>query len=137
MDATQQRFWAKVRKTDTCWEWTGGTNGVGYGRFSVNGALVYPHRWSYEQAFGEVPEGLVIDHLCRNPGCVRPTHLDVVTPRENNLRGLLGFSMTGRCRAGLHDMTLPENVYQRPTGKRQCWPCRKAARADYWREKSA
>lgn len=89
-----ERFWSKVKINDHtgCMEWIAGTNGVGYGTFFVrweNGGNVMQlaHRWSYEEANGTIPEGLVIDHLCRNPSCVNPRHLEAVSFRENILRG--------------------------------------------------
>lgn len=83
-----ERFWAHVRKTPTCWEWTAGTTGAsGYGVFRANGKATTAHRWAYEQLVGAVPEGLDLDHLCRNRLCVNPAHLEPVTHRENCLRG--------------------------------------------------
>lgn len=122
-----ERFWAKVQKTDDCWLWTAGQAGAGYGQFSVRGTHVYAHRWSYEQAKGAIPEGLVIDHLCRNRLCVRPSHLEAVTQRTNVLRGetlpAQEVALT-HCLRG-HEFT-PENTRITPTGTRACRPCRAA-----------
>jgi len=86
-----ERFMTKVAihgdQPEDCWEWTAGENGVGYGRFHVDGRLVYPHRFAYELYVGPIPEGLDLDHVCRNRRCVRPSHLEPVTRRENLLRG--------------------------------------------------
>lgn len=92
------RFWAKVEKTDGCWNWTAALSVGGYGRFNVETVfgrqrLVQAHRFSYELLIGPIPKGLQIDHLCRNRKCVNPTHLEPVTIRENILRGE-GFSAT-------------------------------------------
>ena len=81
------RFWAKVQKTDTCWLWTAYRLPSGYGQFGLNGKMVYAHRWSYEQVHGPIPKGMHIDHLCRVKHCVNPDHLEVVTCRENAMRG--------------------------------------------------
>lgn len=75
-----------------CHIWTGATNGR-YGLFFVSkaspgSAFRYAHRWAYERDRGPIPDGLELDHLCRNPICVNPAHLEPVTSRENNLRGL-------------------------------------------------
>lgn len=129
------RFWAKVDRTGECWIWIGGRNDKGYGRFSINGRLVYPHRLSYEHANGAIPFDKVIDHLCRNPACVRPDHLEAVTRSQNVARGSQGFELTGLCRAGLHDVTIPGNVVPTPRGGRQCLPCKRGYRATYWQEK--
>ena len=89
----EARFWAKVEKTEGCWIWKGCTHGrIKYGAFnvtfSVNTAKMLPaHRVSYEITNGRISEGLTIDHLCRNPSCLNPEHLEAVTNRENALRG--------------------------------------------------
>jgi hypothetical protein len=80
----EERFWAKVRKTETCWLWTATLNNQGYGEF---GSLGLAHRFAYELLVGPIPEGLTLDHLCRQPACVRPDHLEPVTHRENVRRG--------------------------------------------------
>lgn len=83
------RFWSKVKKgKDTeCWIWTAGSRGKGYGNFWIEGATENAHRLSYYMAHGPVPEGLELDHICRNRSCVNPAHLQPVTKSENNLRG--------------------------------------------------
>jgi hypothetical protein len=87
----EERFWAKVDKTEGCWLWkaaiSGGRRGAkerGYGYFGITSKnIVRAHRWSYEQAYGPIPRGLVLDHLCRVARCVRPEHLRAVTQAEN------------------------------------------------------
>lgn len=66
-----------------CWEWRGGRSRAGYGVFSVDRIQVKAHRFIYELLVGPIPSGLVIDHLCSNPPCVRPDHLEAVTTAEN------------------------------------------------------
>ncbi len=82
----REPLWTRVEKSDECWLFTGPV-GDGYGRIWVNGQRKYAHVAAYEQIHGHVPEGLVIDHLCRNRSCVNPAHLEPVTNRENVLRG--------------------------------------------------
>lgn len=79
---TEERFWNQVDQSGNCWIWTGHENGR-YGRFNPRDTHVYAHRYSYELAGGSIPDGMTIDHLCRNTLCVRPEHLEVVTLAEN------------------------------------------------------
>ena len=86
------RFQAKVeyRDEEDCWEWIGNRSGgknAGYGQFWVHGRLVKAHRYAYEMEYGPIPDGAVIDHLCRNRGCVNPLHLEAVSHRTNIRRG--------------------------------------------------
>ena len=121
------RFWEKVKKSDQCWVWQAGGHPRGYGRFRAEGgALVWAHRWSYQQAYGAIPRGLGLDHLCRNPSCVRPDHLEPVTQKTNVLRGVSFAADNARkseCPAG-HPLGGP-NLYLNPAGRRECRACRK------------
>jgi hypothetical protein len=94
MSESNRRFWAKVNRTDGCWLWTAGTTtrvpGHGYGRYLNEGKEVLAHRFAYEVAHGPIPDGLVLDHLCRVGLCVRPDHLEPVTIAENTRRGDVG-----------------------------------------------
>jgi hypothetical protein len=83
------RFWLKVdrREPGNCWPWRGTILPNGYGQFGVRGVRHLTHRYAYELLNGPIPEGLTIDHLCRNPPCVNPAHLEPVTMLENLRRG--------------------------------------------------
>jgi hypothetical protein len=84
-----ERFWEKISKDEHgCWLWTAGRNSCGYGLFWYNGHYELAHRVSYSEHRGEIPEGLQIDHLCRVRSCVCPDHLEIVTSRENTMRGV-------------------------------------------------
>jgi hypothetical protein len=82
-DTLELRFWAKVRRQDDCWEWRGSRNPRGYGKISNKGKLLGAHRVSYEIHKGQIPDGLEIDHLCRNRWCVNPDHLEAVSHAAN------------------------------------------------------
>lgn len=116
-------FWAKVDKTQTCWNWTGGLTFYGYGRFNIDNTRWPVHRLAYELLVGPIPDGLVLDHLCRNRRCVNPEHLEPVTGRENTLRGVGPSAESARathCPAG-HEFT-PENTKRLPK-QRRCRQC--------------
>lgn len=84
----EERFWAKVEKTDNCWVWKASVGSHGYGQFvPTHGRIVLAHRFAYELLIGTIPEGKQLDHLCRNRTCVNPLHMEPVTQRENLLRG--------------------------------------------------
>jgi len=90
MNPLTVRFWSKVQKSSGCWRWTGFIDKGGYGRIRAAGRdtpILYAHRVAYELLIGSVPEGLQLDHLCRNKWCCNPQHLEPVTMAENLRRG--------------------------------------------------
>lgn len=90
--APKDRLLAKLEYPDGvmgCWLWTGATNPRGYGHMGGSDRqTVYVHRVAYEVWVGQIPDGLQLDHLCRVKICVNPLHLELVTGRENMLRGV-------------------------------------------------
>jgi hypothetical protein len=92
-----QRFLAKVEKTEFCWNWTGATKGNGYGSFWFNGAVSYAHRVAWEMDNGPIPDGMLVDHLCFNHGCVNSRHMRLVTQKQNqeNRAGLRSDNTSG------------------------------------------
>lgn len=81
------RFWSQVEKTDGCWNWTGAKHTQGYGLIKSGDISTRAHRISVLMSGREIPEEYQVDHLCKNTSCVNPDHLEVVTSKENTLRG--------------------------------------------------
>lgn len=143
------RLWEKVDKNGPlpglrpelgpCWVWTASTKN-GYGQIGSGGHRgppVLAHRVSYELLVGPVPDGLELDHLCRNRRCVNPAHLEPVTHRENALRGeapSVRILRSGQCKNG-HPHT-EENAYWWK-GKRYCAVCMEVRNKDASAARSA
>jgi len=123
------RIIARSRLVGDCWVWQGGKDAQGYGALTVKIAdrkrRVKTHRLMYAHAKGGIPEGRVLDHLCRNPSCCNPDHLEAVTQRENLLRGnnlAARRAAQTHCKWG-HEFT-PENTYRDHLQRRVCRTCR-------------
>lgn len=116
---------AITRRPDDCYEWVGGLDREGYGRIRSSTGTMAAHRAIWLMLRGPIPDGLVIDHLCRNRACVNVNHLDVVTDRENIRRGLRGALRThcakGHPFAG-HNLIVAQ-------GRRYCRECRRVSAA--------
>ena len=128
-------FWAKVDKTGICWEWTATKLHNGYGQFHLNGKTKLAHRISYEIKWGKIPDGLQLDHLCRTRGCVNPDHLEAVTQKVNEQRGL---AVITHCPKG-HKYT-PDNLCKQ-VGRRATWrkckTCSQTECREYYYKKKA
>ncbi len=130
--ALREQFWRRVTVTsDGCWQWTGFIGSYGYGYISWAPSAdesQRAHRTAYLALVGPIPEGLVLDHLCRNRSCVNPSHLEPVTVRENVLRGVgvaAVRAVATTCESG-HALS-GDNLYVTPDQRRQCRECRAAA----------
>jgi hypothetical protein len=119
----------RIDRSGDCWLWTGAKNPKGYGKISQR----YAHRMVYEALVGPIPEGLVIDHLCRNTSCVNPAHLEPVTNIVNLLRGPNPRREQTSCVNG-HEFT-EQNTYIRPNGCRTCRTCGRDKARNRYRQK--
>lgn len=108
-----------------CWVWQL-TKSLGYGKLHVDGHCRFAHRVFYEDHCGPIPDGYVIDHLCRQRDCVNPAHLEAVTQAENNRRSREAQPPKTHCRNG-HEWA-EENIRVDKQGRRQCRACEKARR---------
>jgi hypothetical protein len=128
--APEVRFFRFVSEDGECWMWTG-TKNRGYGQFRLVEGRVYAHRWAYEFFRGPIPDGLTLDHLCRNRACVNPDHLEPVTMRVNLLRcDAVSTQYVGitHCKDG-HEFT-EANTIRVPKG-RSCRACANRRSAEY------
>lgn len=113
-----------------CWLWKRINKG-GYGIIQIHRKSYYAHRYSYELFNTAIPEGKVIDHLCKTRNCVNPLHLEVVSAKENTLRGnsLTNInSLKTQCNKG--HVFSSDNVYLYKN-KRHCIKCRSIAGNKY------
>lgn len=119
-------FWKRVTPDDGCWLWQGVLNDRGYGNMYLGYyKMGSAHRVSYEINVGPIPAGLQLDHLCRNPPCVNPAHLEPVTPRENIRRSTAPSALNmvkTHCVAG-HPLSGP-NLRVNAAGHRICHQCK-------------
>lgn len=124
-----RRLWDRFVVTGNgCWEWQGAKHLDRYGHLSLYSDTgmrpIGVHRITWELLVGPVPDGLQFDHLCRNSICANPTHLELVTGRENVLRGTSPVAVNARrthC-VNNHDLSIEENVY-RYGNRRRCKIC--------------
>lgn len=135
---TWASFWARVRQgpTSDCWPWVGTFNRSGYGRVHRWGRQEQTHRVAYELAVGPIEPGMEIDHLCRNRACCNPAHMEVVTHRENTMRGqtiVAAAAARTHCPRG-HPYD-EVNTYFHPSCGRMCRTCQREHKRAYKRRK--
>jgi hypothetical protein len=110
-----------------CWISDRATNGVGYTQIWVGQEKFYTHRLAYQIFVGPIPDGLHIDHLCRQRACCNPVHLEPVTPRENVLRGNSPAAAQALQTECIHGHPFDEANTGRTNGKRYCHECNRAS----------
>ena len=136
-DAGQVRLMSHVVVVENCWEWIGAMSVDGYGVCRRLRRNLYAHRVVYESFVGQIPSGLVLDHLCNNKRCVNPHHLKPVTQRENILRGAgtsAAHAAKTECLKG-HPLS-GENMKIGKRGSRVCITCeRTRSLASYYRNR--
>jgi hypothetical protein len=108
-----------------CWEWEGSKRSNGYGRFGAPTKLA--HRMSYEFFIGPIPDGMQLDHLCRNRGCINPWHLEPVSCRTNLLRGeTLASENAAKTHCSEGHPYSGDNLVVKSNGTRRCRSCHNA-----------
>lgn len=129
----ERKFDRLVVASGDCRLWAGAVDRRdGYGRFYVGGKTVGAHQFAYRRMYGDVPEGMVIDHVCRNRRCVNPDHLRTVTRVENVMIGSGVTAENARKELCTHGHPLSgENLYVKPNGERGCRQCRLEASRRY------
>lgn len=117
-----ERLMSKVEKTVDCWNWTGAVTPGGYGNMlgDIPGSRLYVHRLAHQAFVGLIPVGYEIDHLCQNARCVRPDHLEAVSPEENRRR------VTERRTHCAHGHAFDKDNTYVWSGTRYCRTCRSA-----------
>lgn len=138
----EERFWAKVDAFGDCWEWTAYRDKDGYGilSFVPAGLSTRAHKFAWQTLVGPIPDGLELDHRCRNRGCCNPDHLEPVTHAENMRRsGLLGqwtrLAAKNRTHCQRNHPYAGENLVM-DSGSRRCRQCRNDGQNSRRRERT-
>lgn len=135
LEEIRQRFECKYipEPNSGCFIWTAARSG-GYGVFKIAGRYRPAHRVGYELSGSIIPDGLVLDHKCRNTACVNPAHLEPVTIGENIKRGDNHYRRATHCKRG-HKFT-EENTLILSSGSRACRECARIRMAAFMERKN-
>lgn len=133
------RFAAAYRESESgCWEWQHSLDRKGYGRFRArDGRSCMAHRWAYSTMRHPIPATLVLDHLCRNPRCVNPWHLEAVSSRTNTLRGVGTVAAINSGKRLCPRGHLLSRTVEQGMARRRCKECQRAAVRDCMRRRRA
>lgn len=134
-----ERFWLFVEPEPMsgCWIWMGSRTNGGYGKLRLNGRSQFAHRVSYELHHSAIPPGYELDHLCRTPSCVNPSHLESVTPAVNVRRGLSIAARYAQRTHCLHGHLLSREVTRRQRRERVCRVCERGRHLAWLAKKKA
>lgn len=128
----------KINPKTDCWEWLRSITPKGYGYFET-GNDTRAHRAYYKAFRGDIPQNLQLDHLCRTRSCVNPAHLDVVSSKENTMRGVGDAARNARkthCKRGHEFKGTNLRIAPRGEGaKRICITCSRAGQRRRYRSK--
>lgn len=125
-----ERFYRLVDfRPGDCWYWRGSRGEQGHGRVKILGRAYPAHVVSFVLSGGIIPDGMELDHLCRTPECVNPTHVEPVTHRENVARGLAPIARQMAMETCLNGHSF-SNMTRR--GRRNCRACARKYQREYW-----
>lgn len=132
---------SRILIVNGCWEWQGCKNNKGYGQIRIGNKGFLTHRISYETFVGLIPTGLTLDHLCRNPCCINPEHLEPVLHAENMRRGVIRERRAAAQRAKTHcpqgHPYSGENLMYTIKGQRRCRECVNRCSRRYYKKNSS
>lgn len=138
-----ERFWSKVEedRNTGCWVWTACVGSHGYGLYFMVEPRQLAHRVAYEALVGAIPDGMVVDHVvargCTRRNCVNPAHMEIVTHRENTLRGKGATAVNAAKVECVRGHPLSGDNVSHVAGRRRCKTCHRLRQKRYVANKAA